>query len=152
MPVLTACANQSSSTETSSSNKVLIEVDKVENVDKVEKSEKVEKEEEGGLSQKEFEEFAAASLKELDPKTVTEARIAPATNGVMKTSIDGKEKIDYRTYSLPSDWELHSRTIAPERDVVYMVDHGGLDYIVMLYPLDAYASSPLDGGDYLTDN
>lgn len=30
LPVLAACTNQSSSTETSSSNKVLIEVDKVE--------------------------------------------------------------------------------------------------------------------------
>lgn len=143
---VTACANQSSSTTTSSSKAVVTEVEKVT------KAMKEDKSEEGGLSQEEFEEFADAALQVLEAQTVTAARIAPANNGVMKTSIDGTEQVDYRTYQRPSDWEVHPRTADPERDVVYTVSHGGLDYIIMFYPLNAYASSPLDGGDHLTDS
>lgn len=130
--LLTACASQSS-TRPPSSN--------------VEQSETGT----GGLTEKEFKKFAEAPLQPIDGKESTEAKLAPANNGVLKTSVDGTEQIDFRTYQVPNNWMVHPRTQDAERDVVYIANNDDLDYIIMLYPLNAYAESPLDGGDYLSN-
>lgn len=102
------------------------------------------------LTEKKFQTFVEGKEVPILSSESKETKLAPASNGVVETSIDGKEKIRYRKYPLPLKWELHPRTRDAERDVVYQISKNSQDFIVQLYTLDAYNESPLNDGEILT--
>lgn len=104
-----------------------------------------------GLTEKEFRSFADSSKTPIVADASEATNFAPASNGVMMTSIDGTEQIRYRTYPLPFEWQLHPNTRDAERDVVYIASNSTFQFIVQLYTLDAYTESPLDGGEIMTE-
>lgn len=104
----------------------------------------------GMLSETGFEDLLEAPLVKIDASQSVSSQLASATNGVMKTSIDGKEQVSYRSYQVPKHWELFPGVLEDDRHITYLLTLEQGQVIVPFSIENAYTSSPLQGGQVAT--
>ncbi|MET3558006.1 DNA-binding TFAR19-related protein (PDSD5 family) [Streptococcus rupicaprae] len=139
--LLTACAKQSEKESSS------MQEEKAAKSASESQSTPSEETKSNALTKAAFEQLISVPLVKVDSTKVTDYQLASANNGVIKTSIDGKEQIAYRLYQVPDHWELFPGKAVEDRQIAYLLTLEQVQVAVPLSVENAYTSSPLDGGE-----